>query len=247
MFLDRYAYNNRLKDVNPLYKMAFVFSMMALGFAGGLWVHLFIFAIMATAAVFIAGIDLKGYAGLVSGAILFLLPGAFVVFLSSYSPREAALLCSRSLAMVSCFYFLCLTTPALEIVVALKGLKGLGVPRLFVELAFLTYRKIFTLADYAGMIYNAQAARLGYISFASSLRSTGFLVSGLFAKAMEGSNKLQMALEARGYDGGELKVLDIRPNANKKENTIFAMWASIIVISAIILLAINSLIKWGKG
>ncbi|SHM45239.1 cobalt/nickel transport system permease protein [Caldanaerovirga acetigignens] len=244
MFLDRYAYNNRLKDVNPLYKMAFAFSMMVLGFAGGFWVHLFIFAIMATAAVFIAGIDLKGYAGLLSGAMLFLLPGAFVVFLSSYSPREAALLCSRSLAMVSCFYFLCLTTPALEIVVALKGL---GVPRLFVELAFLTYRQIFTLADYAGMIYSAQAARLGYISFESSLRSTGLLVSGLFTKAMEGSNKLQMALEARGYDGGELKVLDIRPNDNKKENTIFAMWASIIVVSAMILSAINSLVKWGKG
>ncbi|MFO7152463.1 MAG: cobalt ECF transporter T component CbiQ [Bacillota bacterium] len=215
MFLDRYAYTNRLKDVSPLIKMAFVFLMMAVGFAGGLWIHALIFFIMAIATVFIAGIDLKVYLGLVSGALFFLLPGVFVVFLSCDSLMRAALLFSRSLAMVSCFYFLCLTTPALEVVVALKGL---GVPRLFVELSFLTYRQIFTLADYAGMIYNAQTARLGYVSFASSLRSTGFLVAGLFAKAMEGSNKLQMALEARGYDGGELKVLDIRPTDNKKEN-----------------------------
>ncbi|MDN5332169.1 MAG: cobalt/nickel transport system permease protein [Tepidanaerobacteraceae bacterium] len=207
MFLDRYAYTNRLKDVNPLVKMAFAFLMMALGFAGGLWIHALIFVMMTIAAVFIAGIDLKVYVGLVSGALFFLLPGVFVVFLSCDSLLRAALLFSRSLAMVSCFYFLCLTTPALEVVVALRAL---GVPRLFVELSFLTYRQIFTLADYAAMIYNAQAARLGYMSFASSLRSMGLLVSGLFTKAMECSEKLQMALEARGYDGGELKVIDLK-------------------------------------
>ncbi len=130
----------------------------------------------------------------IDGAGLSLAPDGFA---------NAAGLIARSTAGLTCLLFLALTTPVTDL---LAGLRRLGLPVEVAEVALLTYRFLFLLADTAMAMDAAQAARLGHDGFHRRLRSLGVLAANLLPRAMDRARRLEIGLAARGWEG-EMRVL----------------------------------------
>ncbi|MCL6634737.1 MAG: cobalt ECF transporter T component CbiQ [Peptococcaceae bacterium] len=232
--IDQYAYSNRLRSVHPGEKFAFAVSTMAICLAlPSVAASLAVVLLMAGAAVLRAGIPGRVYLKLMTLPLSFLLVGVAAVAVSVTSEPGAAVhgvtvrgltvgvtardlgvaagLFCRSLGAVSCLYFLSLTTPMVEIIPVLRGLK---VPALFIELMGLVYRFIFVVMDTAAKMYTAQSSRWGYASLKTSFHSLGQLVSNLFIKSHHRSQALYTALMSRCYNG-DLNVVGQRYAVSK--------------------------------
>lgn len=109
----------------------------------------------------------------------------------------------RSLAAVSCLYYLSFNTPLVDLVMALKKLRC---PQLMIEMMSLIYRFIFVLLETAETMYHAQDSRLGYSTLGAGYRSMASLVGTVFIRSYQQAERNYTALEARGY-GGEINVL----------------------------------------
>jgi len=120
--------------------------------------------------------------------------------------QAAAFLILRAMAASFCLIFLGLTTPAADL---LSGLRRLGLPAELVEIALLTYRFIFLIAESAVAMTHAQAARLGHATRRLWLRSTGLVIAGLLPRAMDRARRLETGLAARGWQG-DMRVLGRR-------------------------------------
>jgi cobalt/nickel transport system permease protein len=132
------------------------------------------------------------------------LPGVtLTVGLNSNEIPLAQLVFSRSLGALCSLLFLALTTPLSEIAGLLRGL---GVPRLIVELMIIAYRQIFILLETLTQIRTAQEARLGYASLRVAWRSAGVLAGNILIKTVVRARHNHQALVARSYDT-ELRVL----------------------------------------
>lgn len=149
----------------------------------------------------------------------FLLTGAATLMIEvggsgvAFSPsglRAAETLAARALASLTCLLFLALTTPATDLV---SGLKRLGLPAEIADIALLTYRFIFQLADCATRMDAAQAARLGHSNWRRRIRSLGLLAANLLPRALASASRLEQGLAARGWDG-EMRVLQKRQKAS---------------------------------
>jgi cobalt/nickel transport system permease protein len=110
----------------------------------------------------------------------------------------AAALVLRAVAGVSCLAFLALTTPATDLV---RGLRRVGLPAEIAEVALLTYRFLFLLAETAAAMDAAQAARLGHAGPWRRLRGLGLLAANLLPRAFDRAHRLEVGLAARGWDG----------------------------------------------
>lgn len=141
--------------------------------------------------------------------------------------RQAALLCLRAMAATFCLMFLAFTTPAAELI---GGLRALRVPAEIVELALLTYRFVFLLADEALAMTTAQRARLGHSSMRRWLRSSAMVIANLLPRAMARARRMETGLAARGWHG-EMRVL--RPSVAISRG----MVATVLGVQALILLS----------
>lgn len=226
MLLDSLVYKNGLKDVYPGEKLIFALITMCIGFIPSIYCDGLIVLIMAAIIIIKGEIPPKIYLHLIFLPLAFLgmsiLPivinfGAsterslvhFPFFQTTIGVtygglKQAGFLSARSMALVSCLYFISLTTPILDLIALLKKL---NVPGILLDLMLLIYRQLFVVLDTAEKIYTAQNARLGYVNFKASLNSMGKLLSYLITKSFSDSKRLYTALVSRGYDG-ELKVLD---------------------------------------
>ena len=187
--IDKFAYISGLKKVNPMEKFIFAMVTMIVCISlNNIIDSIIILLLMATITVFKGKIPLKTYIKLMSLPLAFLILSVLTIAINvvgtssglifSFSifnikfgcTYESILTATRlffkSIASVSCLYFLTLNTPIFEVLSVLKKLK---VPKLFVELMGLIYRFIFVLLDTANMIYISQNSRLGY-----STLKTGF-------------------------------------------------------------------------
>ena len=120
--------------------------------------------------------------------------------------EQAAHLSLRALAATLCLLFLAFTTPAAELI---GGLRRLRVPSEIVELALLTYRFVFLIADEALAMTEAQRARLGHATRRRWLNSTGMVLANLLPRALARARRMETGLAARGWQG-EMRVLSPR-------------------------------------
>lgn len=238
---DDYAYTNRLRNVHPGEKLTFTLTTMAIGFITNLYLSGAIIILMGSVSILIAGVPAKVYTKLLMLPTSFLMMSLLSILISFGEPENALLLIPlmgtnlaitlnslrlaiqllfKSVSMVSCLYFLSLTTPITDLIPVLRGLK---VPGLFLELMLIIYRYLFVLSKTARDIYTSQAARLGDRSFKSTLTSLGMLVSALFLKAHHDAQRLYTSLLARGYDG-DLKVMERHFPVSRRN----LMWIGII-------------------
>ncbi|MBI4335442.1 MAG: cobalt ECF transporter T component CbiQ, partial [Candidatus Omnitrophica bacterium] len=111
---------------------------------------------------------------------------------------KGLLLASRIVGAVSLILFLSMTTPVNKFLLALRFYR---VPKVWVEVALLTYRYIFVFIDEAFTVMESQRLRLGYANAKKGSKSFGVLVGALLSKAYDQSNSTYQAMKLRGYKG----------------------------------------------
>lgn len=227
--IDRYAYASRIRRVDPAQKaglallvivLCLLLNRPAVGVMAVIW--------MWGLLVFWAGVPGRVFARVLFVEGLFLVLAVVGVALSfSLTPPSssfqtiqvgplwvgttpaslslAALLVSRALGCAAAMNFLALTTPLVDLVELLRRWR---VPMLLIDLVSLIYRFIFVLLASMQRMQTAQQSRLGYSTFWNGMKSAGLLGSRLFVDAYQRSQRMQIALESRCYNG-DLRVLPI--------------------------------------
>jgi len=250
--IDRYAYTNRLRSVDPAQKFALALTALLLclildrPLVGALVV-----AWMWGLSIF-AGVPKRvlGHTLLAEAAFLALAVIGVAVSVSSAPPQAewqtplgslwlsasqssvdtALRLLTRALGGAAAMNWLALTTPLIDLIDLLRRLR---VPLVLIDLMTLIYRFIFTLLDSLDRMRVAQDNRLGYVNFRRGLHSAAQLASRLFIETYLRSRRLQVALEGRGY-AGDLRVL---PHTYRTWPGLYAlgvtMASSLIAISLI--------------
>ncbi len=226
--IDRYAYSNALRHVDPLLKGGIALSVIALclilneplvGLTAALW--------MLVLAVSLARISARAFGGLLLAEGLFLLLATLAVMLSvSLHPPTSAWrihlgplwlsttpdalyqgvnLILRALGTAAAMNFLALTTPMVDII---DILHRLHMPALIIDLMTLMYRFIFVFLGSLERMVRAQESRLGFsASYGRRMQNAAWIATHLFVESFLRSRQLQLALASRGYDGGDLRVL----------------------------------------
>lgn len=253
--IDRYAYSNRLRAVDPVQKVGLALLVMALCLLlDRPAVGLLAIGWMWGLASLRAGLPflLVGRLLLVEGLFLVLAVVGVAISVgtvpiegsgwgwnwgplwagSSLTSMEmAGRLAARALGCAAAMNFLALTTPLVDLIGLAHRLR---MPALLIDLMVLVYRFIFALLDSLARMRTAQESRLGYVSLRQGMASTGVLASRLFLDAYHRSRRLQTALESRGYSG-DLRVLPINYTADGRlwwvgagaAATLLLAWASI--------------------
>jgi cobalt/nickel transport system permease protein len=226
--IDRYAYNNRLRLVDPIYKVSLACLTLVLclalnSIAVGLLAILWMFCL----AVLVARIPPRVFVGvlLAEGAFLALTTVGVALSVTVKDPtgiaewawragplwlssspervRLAITLLTRALGCVSAMNFLSLTTPLVDLI---DLARRLHVPPVLVDIMTVIYRFIFVLLESLERMHTAQESRVGYASFRRGMSSAALLATRLFIETYQRSQRLQTALESRGYVD-ELRVL----------------------------------------
>jgi cobalt/nickel transport system permease protein len=225
--IDRHAYSNRLRRVEPAQKGGL--AALAIGLcllldrpAAGLLTVAWMLAL----ATLWARVPPLAFGRALLAEGLFLLSSVAGVALSvglgrggpaawqlgplwlGSSPAAlglAARLLTRALGCAAALNFLILTTPLVDLIDLLRRLR---VPEVLIDLMTVLYRTIFVLLESLQRMSTAQDARLGYSSPRGSLHSAATLASRLFLETYERSRRMQLALDSRGGDG-PLRVLPI--------------------------------------
>ncbi len=249
--IDRLAYQSKLKTTDPMEKLFFSMAILFTGlWADNIVVSIIILFIMIGVSAAKGHTPFLVFIRLLLIPMTFLMTGVITIALSwkvqkstfiasipffngyiGFTPvglLQASVLFFKALGAVSCLYFLSLSTPIVDLLLALKRLK---LPKILVELMGLIYRFIFILLGTADTMYIAQNARLGYSSIKSGYRSLGALVSTLFIIAFKRSYNLYTAMESRGYTG-EINVLE---NAYNKH----PIWYGSAAIISVLLIAFS--------
>jgi len=122
----------------------------------------------------------------------------------------------KSWLSVQAAIVLAASTPFPEL---LQAMRAVRIPRLLVSLFGLMWRYLFVLVDEALRLMRARQARSGESSrpgarkggsVAWRARVAGGMAGNLFLRAFERSDRIYMAMVARGYDG-EIRALPMPP------------------------------------
>ncbi len=110
----------------------------------------------------------------------------------------------KSWMSVTAAVLLTASTPALRL---LEGLRALRLPAILVAIVMLMYRYLFVLVEQAERMMRARSARSASISRNSGgtlvwrAKSAGGMAGSLFIRTLDRSERIYMAMLARGYDG----------------------------------------------
>jgi cobalt/nickel transport system permease protein len=84
----------------------------------------------------------------------------------------------------------------------IRGLRGLGVPKVFTMMLLITFRYIQLYVNEALRMLRAKEARsFGSVGVVRGLRIGGSLVATLFTRSYERGERVYQAMLARGFDG----------------------------------------------
>lgn len=223
-WIDQFAYNNRIRRLDPAYKAGFSLAILLLCLTIAIpWVSLILMMVMVSLSIFWAGLPARFVLKLLvlEGSFLFFgilgvavsiatdsNPGAIPLgpFWLNVTPDSlylALVLLTRSLGCAAAMNFLALTTPLVDLI---DLFRRVHIPDLLIDLMTLIYRFIFTLTDCLERMVLAQQVRLGFTGWRGMLRSSGQIAANLFIEAFRRSQKLEIALQGRAWDGS-LRVL----------------------------------------
>ena len=131
---------------------------------------------------------------------------------------------------LSCLFFLSATTPLQDMIFLMRKSKS---PWLFIELTVLIYRYIFIIGNMVSTTVLAQNCRLGNTTFKRKMKDMPQMITSVFIRALDKSNKMYEAMEARCYNG-KIEVLWESQKASKKEIISLSGYILILVILAVI-------------
>lgn len=249
--IDRYAFGNALRQIDPAQKgglalLAIIFCLAldrpAVGILALIWmlalttwwadVPLRVFSrVLLTEGLFLSlsvtGIILSIGGEMPETTVFAWQIGALWLSVTSESLTLAAHVLTRSLGCVAALNFLILTTPLIDLIDLMRRLR---LPEGLIDVMALTYRAIFVLLDSLERMATAQDARLGYATARTAMRSAASLASQLFLDAYRRSQRTQIALESRGFDG----TLRVLPLAYRRSPRV---WQASLVLAASLMLA----------
>lgn len=249
--IDRYAFGNALRQIDPAQKgglallaiiLCLALDRPAVGILALIWmlalttwwadVPLRVFSrVLLTEGLFL-GLSVTGIILSIGGEM----PETTVfawhigVFWLSVAPESLALathVLTRSLGCVAALNFLILTTPLIDLIDLMRRIR---LPEGLIDVMALTYRAIFVLLDSLERMATAQNARLGYATARTAMRSAALLASQLFLDAYRRSQRAQIALESRGFDGA-LRVLPLTYRRSPR------VWQASVALTASLMLA----------
>ncbi len=240
MLIDRFAYGNRLRYTDPALKTSVALTVLGLCLVLNTpAVSLFALGWMSLLAIAVARIPARVFAGILLGESTFLALATvgIAVTISTIPPAEtlwrghiggvwifstadglsvAARTVARAIGATAAMNFLALTTPLVDLVELMRRRR---VPDALIDITATIYRAIFLLLDNFNRMYTAQQCRLGYVSARRSMYSAALLGGNLFIKTFQQGKRLQLALDARGFNGN-LRVLP----AQYRSNIALALW-----------------------
>lgn len=138
---------------------------------------------------------------------------------------QAARLAVRALAATLAMLTLACSTPMIDL---LNALRHARVPDPLIEIAALVYRFSFGLLESAGVIRQAQEARLGYANRAAAMRSASLGVTVLFLRSWDRARRLEAGLAGRGYEDA-LRTLE--PTRHRSAGFLAASIALLVAIA----------------
>ena len=190
---------------SPWVPLALALIMAFLTVWGGIRFHDYL-ALLSLPAAFLllSGLALLwDYVQVMDGVAAIPLWNGWLVVTAAAQVR-ARLVMARALGAMSCLYFLSLSTTMPEI---LSVLRRAHVPSVMTELAVLIYRYLFVLLSAYETMQDAAASRLGYSTFARSIRTTGAVYGNLLAASFRRAGACFDAMESHCYDG-EIRFLE---------------------------------------
>jgi cobalt/nickel transport system permease protein len=217
--IDRIAYSNALTGRSATEKTALALGMLLLAMVLPPWpAGLVVLAVMLVATLGVARVPAGTYFKLAWAPLTFLLVGVIPLLISidfggrwlvSFQWAEGGVglairVTLRSLAALSCLFFLSMTTPIPQV---LRVMRRLHVPPALTEVSLIIYRNIWIFVATVRSIRAAQQARLGYRSLRTSYRSLGMLMATFFGQTLQRARAMEHGLQARNWQG-EIKVLD---------------------------------------
>jgi cobalt/nickel transport system permease protein len=224
-FLDNYAHNNAIRNVNTYFKVLFgIITLIVSLVSTSPLIPLTIFVFMSLIIVYKAEIPIKFYMKFLTVPLTFALItfiymaiffgtgqhifnlGIFNLSVSADGFNLGFLVFSRIMGGFACMAFLGLTTPMTEL---FKVMENMKFPKILLEISMLMYRYIFVSIDEAVTMYHSQETRLGYSSFKKSYKSMGILIANIFIKTWITGEKSFVAMESRGYDGSMKTMNDL--------------------------------------
>lgn len=224
--VDQVAYGNRLTAINPAAKAGLTLLVILLcltlnrplvGVTAVGWMLLLMlwagipartFARLLTAEAAFLALTTVGIALSISVAVpeeAWRSPiGPFWLSTSPDNLYRAALAMMRALGATAALNFLAFTTPLTDIVVLLQRCR---VPDEIIDIMVLMVRFIFVLIETLQRMRIAQESRLGYqTGYWRQMHNAALIGARLFVNATERSRRLEVALQARGYES-VLRVL----------------------------------------
>lgn len=224
--IDTLAYTNRLRYLPTEHKLIFAMVLLIIAFVSHPPVQIAIAFWLGIWIIVYAKIPAKIYLSLIYFALLFWLTSLLALVIHAVGIRDLNLIradsligwkwanwyiyishhgiiqgmniLARSLACLSCVYFVMLTVPFAEL---LRVLRKIGLPELLTELLLLMYRFIFILLNTASELLIAQRTRFGYRNFKISFKSLGLLIGQLLQRTINNYHQFTLSVESRGFNG----------------------------------------------
>lgn len=159
-----------------------------------------------------AWLPVLAFTGLISLPAVFIVPGTALVHLpllgwpiTAEGVRSALFLTMRAMAATSFCLLLILTTPWPHV---LKALRSFRVPAVVVMLIGMTHRYLFVLCETALAMFEARRARtVGTLAPKEARRLATQSAGVLFARSLDISHEVHLAMIARGYRG-DIRLID---------------------------------------
>ena len=239
MRIETAAYASRWQGVAPSAK-----ALFALGGMGAAWVATrpgtlaVLAAVLALAALIGARVPLRTYVAVALPPLGFLLLSCLTMLVTpgvdgswhwanSMWPAVART-AGCSLAMLAALLGFVLTTPLPDLLALLRRLRT---PELLLDLMALCYRMLFVLRQAWEEGVTAQSARLGYRGWRHAWRSTGLLAGQMAVQVWQRASALQMAADARGYQG-QLRFLPAAFPQARRQTAWAALAAALLLLAA---------------
>lgn len=245
--IDSLAYTNRLLKLPPEQKLIFAFGVELIALVSHAPTQILIILWMGVWTVVYAGIPFKLYLRLITFASFFVLMslpalvfnlvsttqmdlakadqwggmslGEWYLYISRSGTEQAIVVSLRSLACVSCLFFILCTVPFTQL---LQTLRRLRVPVILTELLLLMYHFVFILLKTAGELGLAQQARGGYRTKGLAMRSVSLLVGQLMKRTLQGYHEFALGVASRGF-AGEFQVWSGLPSPYSKRYALEAI------------------------
>lgn len=224
--IDSLVYQNQLRSLPTKHKLIFAIALFGLSYVApvgvqilvtvwlGIWIVVYAripvkiylelllitlsFWLVTVPALVISGIGLEQLSLVQVDVWQGIKIGSFYLYFSQQGINQARELFSRVIALISCLYFILLTTPLADI---LQILKRCSCPAIIIELLVLMYRFIFVLTATANEMLTAQTARMGYRNWRLGMRSLALIASQLLRRTLENYRQISLGLESRGFRG----------------------------------------------